>query len=159
MTRLQSERLTESRGTRGYPPVDASLLDDPRYHDACILHPLPRVDELDYALDDDDRAVYFKQAAYGVPVRMALLAALLGLDETVLSETGPAETHKVEKRPTEPCSNPRCVTGAGSEQPHIVPTYRCDTDGSACVYCGHEIPTSHPSMTVEPTAARRESSS
>ena len=43
------------------------------------MHPLPRVGELDAAFDSDRRAVYFEQAAYGVPVRMALISLLLGL--------------------------------------------------------------------------------
>ncbi len=43
------------------------------------MHPLPRVGELDAAFDTDRRAVYFEQAAYGVPVRMALISLLLGL--------------------------------------------------------------------------------
>ena len=45
-----------------------------------MLHPLPRVGELDADIDSDRRAVYFEQAAYGVPVRMALIALLLGLN-------------------------------------------------------------------------------
>ena len=40
------------------------------------MHPLPRVDELSPELDKDRRGIYFKQAAYGVPVRMALLEFL-----------------------------------------------------------------------------------
>ena len=40
------------------------------------MHPLPRVDELSPELDRDKRGIYFKQAAYGVPVRMALLKFL-----------------------------------------------------------------------------------
>ena len=43
-----------------------------------ILDPLPRIDEIDTEVDDLPNAVYFKQASYGVPVRMALLAMLLG---------------------------------------------------------------------------------
>ncbi|MBU6323063.1 MAG: aspartate carbamoyltransferase [Patescibacteria group bacterium] len=43
-----------------------------------IMHPLPRVDEIDVAVDTSPHAVYFKQAKYGVHVRMALLADLLG---------------------------------------------------------------------------------
>ena len=46
--------------------------------DALVMHPLPRVDELHYDIDADPRAAYFRQAAYGVPVRMALVAAMLG---------------------------------------------------------------------------------
>lgn len=41
------------------------------------MHPLPRVDEIHTELDMDERAVYFKQAQYGMYVRMALLALVL----------------------------------------------------------------------------------
>lgn len=44
-----------------------------------ILHPLPRVNEISVEVDDDPRAVYFKQAKYGVYVRMALIMTLLEL--------------------------------------------------------------------------------
>lgn len=47
--------------------------------DMLILHPLPRVNEISVEVDDDPRAVYFKQAQYGVYVRMALIMTLLGL--------------------------------------------------------------------------------
>ena len=45
--------------------------------DMLVLHPLPRVNEISVEVDDDERAVYFKQAKYGVYVRMALIATLL----------------------------------------------------------------------------------
>lgn len=45
-----------------------------------VLHPLPRVNEISVEVDDDPRAAYFKQAQYGVYVRMALILTLLGLD-------------------------------------------------------------------------------
>ena len=44
-----------------------------------VLHPLPRVNEISVEVDDDPRAAYFKQAQYGVYVRMALILTLLGL--------------------------------------------------------------------------------
>ena len=44
-----------------------------------VLHPLPRVNEISVDVDDDPRAAYFKQAQYGVYVRMALILTLLGL--------------------------------------------------------------------------------
>ena len=44
-----------------------------------VLHPLPRVNEISVEIDDDPRAAYFKQAQYGVYVRMALIYTLLGL--------------------------------------------------------------------------------
>lgn len=64
-------------------PRDASTFSFTREHaqmmhgDAIILHPLPRNSELATNVDDDPRAWYFKQAKYGVPVRMALLRLLL----------------------------------------------------------------------------------
>lgn len=45
--------------------------------DMLILHPLPRVNEISVEVDDDPRAVYFRQAQYGVYVRMALILTLL----------------------------------------------------------------------------------
>ena len=48
--------------------------------DMLILHPLPRVNEIAVEVDDDPRAVYFKQAQYGVYVRMALILTLLGIE-------------------------------------------------------------------------------
>jgi len=47
--------------------------------DMTILHPLPRVNEIAVEIDDDPRAAYFKQAQYGVYVRMALIITLLGI--------------------------------------------------------------------------------
>jgi aspartate carbamoyltransferase catalytic subunit len=47
--------------------------------DMVILHPLPRVNEIAPELDSDPRAVYFKQARYGMYIRMALLASILGV--------------------------------------------------------------------------------
>lgn len=44
-----------------------------------VLHPLPRVNEISVEIDDDPRAAYFKQAQFGVYVRMALILTLLGL--------------------------------------------------------------------------------
>ena len=48
--------------------------------DMIVLHPLPRVNEISVEVDDDPRASYFKQAQYGVNVRMALIMTLLNLE-------------------------------------------------------------------------------
>jgi len=47
--------------------------------DLCIMHPLPRVNEISVKVDDDPRACYFKQAMYGKYMRMALILKLLGI--------------------------------------------------------------------------------
>ena len=49
--------------------------------DMLVLHPLPRVNEIAVEVDDDPRAVYFKQAEFGVYARMALIITLLGYKE------------------------------------------------------------------------------
>lgn len=46
------------------------------------MHPLPRLDEISKDFDNDPRAAYFRQAEYGMYVRMALLASVLGANNT-----------------------------------------------------------------------------
>jgi aspartate carbamoyltransferase catalytic subunit len=77
VTRFQKERWADK--DQPYPRIDKKFLNAPKYSGASVLHPLPRVGELDASLDTDIRAIYFQQAAYGVPVRMALISLLLGL--------------------------------------------------------------------------------
>jgi aspartate carbamoyltransferase catalytic subunit len=74
-TRIRPERLPDGHGAKRYA-IDSALLRKMR-SDAFILHPLPRTVELDKAVDDDPRALYFRQAANGLYVRMALLTMLL----------------------------------------------------------------------------------
>ncbi len=79
VTRIQKERFPDKQE---YERVKQSYLIDRRLlekakRDAIILHPLPRVDEVTYDVDDDPRARYFKQASYGKDVRAALLALIL----------------------------------------------------------------------------------
>ncbi|MGN0386510.1 MAG: aspartate carbamoyltransferase [Lachnospiraceae bacterium] len=83
MTRVQKERFFNEED---YVRLkDFYILDSAKMElagkDMLILHPLPRVNEISVELDDDPRAVYFKQAQYGVYVRMALILTLLGLAE------------------------------------------------------------------------------
>ena len=75
------------------------------------MHPLPRTDELAYELDADPRAVYFEQAAAGVPVRMALIAWLLENGPARTPDQAPAPTALRFKAETAPrCNNPNCIT-------------------------------------------------
>jgi aspartate carbamoyltransferase catalytic subunit len=80
VTRIQKERFpdpAEYEKVKGSYRVDLELLDRAK-KTMIILHPLPKVDEIDLQVDDSGFAKYFQQAAYGVPVRMALLSLLLG---------------------------------------------------------------------------------
>ena len=81
MTRVQKERFfNEADYIR---LQDSFILDERKLLDAkedlCIMHPLPRVNEISTKVDDDPRACYFKQALYGKYVRMALIMTLLGV--------------------------------------------------------------------------------
>jgi len=81
MTRVQKERFfNEDDYIR---LKDRFILDQEKMELApesmIVLHPLPRVNEIDYAIDEDPRALYFKQAKYGMYARMALMLKLLGV--------------------------------------------------------------------------------
>ena len=79
-TRIQRERFGdrphEYEQARGKYIIDQTVLDCMR-KGAIVMHPLPRVDEIDTAVDGDPRAAYFRQAHNGLYVRMALLRMLL----------------------------------------------------------------------------------
>ncbi|MBQ1849544.1 MAG: aspartate carbamoyltransferase, partial [Lachnospiraceae bacterium] len=81
MTRVQKERFFNEED---YVRLkDFYILDTTKMQlakeDMLVLHPLPRVNEISVEVDDDPRAAYFRQAQYGVYVRMALILTLLGL--------------------------------------------------------------------------------
>jgi aspartate carbamoyltransferase catalytic subunit len=74
-TRIRPQRAADAGGNLRYA-IDSSVLRQMR-QDAMILHPLPRTVELDKTVDADPRAMYFRQAANGLYVRMALLTMLM----------------------------------------------------------------------------------
>ncbi|GAA0085240.1 aspartate carbamoyltransferase [Clostridium sp. CTA-7] len=81
MTRIQKERFfNEEEYIR---LKDSYILDVEKMNlakkDMIVMHPLPRVNEISIEVDKDERACYFKQAEYGMYVRMALIAKLLGV--------------------------------------------------------------------------------
>ena len=83
MTRIQKERFfNEDEYLR---LKDSYILDAHKMErakkDMIVMHPLPRVNEIDIEVDKDVRAAYFKQAEFGMYVRMALIAKLLGVVE------------------------------------------------------------------------------
>lgn len=83
MTRVQKERFfseDEYLRMKNFYILDEAKLELAK-PDMFILHPLPRVNEISVEVDDDPRAAYFKQAQFGVYVRMALIMTLLGLNK------------------------------------------------------------------------------
>ncbi|MEM7534890.1 MAG: aspartate carbamoyltransferase [Chloroflexota bacterium] len=80
VTRVQKERFTdlaEYDRVKDYYIVDPALMSQAK-EQMIVMHPLPRVSEISYAVDDDPRAAYFRQMRNGLYIRMALLAAVLG---------------------------------------------------------------------------------
>jgi aspartate carbamoyltransferase catalytic subunit len=80
VTRVQKERFTDEIV---YESVKGAYVIDPKVLKAAkermiVMHPLPRVGEISMEVDDDPRAAYFRQMEYGLYVRMALLAMVLG---------------------------------------------------------------------------------
>jgi aspartate carbamoyltransferase len=80
VTRVQKERFTDEAV---YESVKGAYVIDPKVMKAArermiVMHPLPRVGEIAPEFDDDPRAAYFRQMEYGLYVRMALLAMVLG---------------------------------------------------------------------------------
>ncbi len=81
MTRVQRERFFNEEDylrLKDYYILNKSKLEKAK-DDLCIMHPLPRVNEISTEVDDDPRACYFKQANYGKYIRMALILRLLDI--------------------------------------------------------------------------------
>src|SRR5271155_4746063 len=150
VTRFQKERWSDKE--RPYPKIDAKFLGEAKYSQASVMHPLPRVNELDAALDSDRRAIYFRQAAYGVPVRMALISLLLRLHRNKSLHTfagGFAEPdHPVYVQPIGTgvhCGNKNCITADPAERQYAANKFYVVEENSAqrcklrCLYCETDI--------------------
>jgi aspartate carbamoyltransferase catalytic subunit len=151
VTRLQKERQSPTGEVqelkKGYPVVDKRLLKGKAFKKTLVMHPLPRVDELTHEMDADPRSMYFKQAAYGMPVRMALLALLLGAKEVTITEEEDSFIRKVDypvyKRDSGvKCPNINCVSNQETEVRYIKPEFKIVSREPLtlrCVYCDHEL--------------------
>jgi aspartate carbamoyltransferase catalytic subunit len=150
VTRFQKERWADK--DQSYPTVDADFLKQPEFSQASVLHPLPRVSELDAAVDSDSRAVYFQQAAYGVPIRMALIALLLGIRKGKSLRRFAGGFDK-ERLPSYDCPrdeglqciNANCIVNERSERPyvrnrfHVVKAAAPPSYKLRCAYCETDI--------------------
>ena len=134
MTRIQRERFDDPWEYERLK--DSYVLDTEKMKLAkekmCLLHPLPRVNEISVRVDDDPRAAYFRQALNGKYMRMALILKLL--DEAARNPAKEAiDTTGLEYARV--CRNPKCITQTEQELPQL---FRC-TDKAAdihrCIYC------------------------
>jgi aspartate carbamoyltransferase catalytic subunit len=125
MTRIQKERFAD----RDAPYIGNFILDTAKMKyaksDLIILHPLPRVDEITPDVDDDPRALYFKQAKYGVFVRMALILHTLENRFPQKLLTGETSDKLI-------CNNPKCVTRT---EDYLPKTFIKTENGFVCEYC------------------------
>ena len=131
MTRIQRERFRSPEEYAKQAGVyrltaDKMALARP---DLSVLHPLPKVDEIAYELDDDPRCYYFEQAENGMFIRMALVAKLIDTERV-----GRSPAYPLPEKPF--CKNPRCITN----HEKYLPLMTKEVDGEVrCHYCDHEI--------------------
>jgi aspartate carbamoyltransferase catalytic subunit len=148
VTRFQSERWSGAAGE--YPMVNADFLRSDKYRRSAVMHPLPRVSELDLSLDRDKRATWFEQAAYGVPIRMALLASLLPGKRHELKRFaggfrgGAVPIYDVKPPSDIVCANGDCIVHDPIERPYTVNKFHLVASQPArlrCFYCETDIQT------------------
>jgi len=129
MTRIQQERFASEE--EYLAQKNTYVLDKKKMliagKDMIVMHPLPRVDEITVDVDDDERAMYFKQAKYGMYVRMALIM-------TILNDKKPSETLKGKVFSGVKCSNPKCIT---NHEEYLPKSFRASRDETLleCEYC------------------------
>lgn len=157
MTRVQRERFddeAEYERVAGCFVLNAEMLKLAK-PEMIVMHPLPRVDEIATDVDDDPRAQYFRQAAGGVPVRMALMSLLLGTEPEIDRRgtfgfgSAPVQTSADDQEMTcshvenetveikdKKCPNRKCITTAEKglkslfiKMPH----------GICCAYCEDKV--------------------
>ncbi|MFC2043838.1 aspartate carbamoyltransferase [Chloroflexota bacterium] len=144
VTRLQTERRAQS--PQNYIVLDKELLSEFKKK-PLVMHPLPRMNELAYELDSYPKSVYFQQAAYGVPVRMALIALLLGATDIKLTERGRPFASQIAYEEYEraigiQCPNSNCISNNEREKRYILPDFKMLRDEALtlrCVYCEQEV--------------------
>lgn len=147
VTRFQKERWADK--DQDYPRIDAGFLKGKKYSHTALLHPLPRVGELDISLDSDPRAAYFRQAAFGVPIRMALIALLLGVEKKKALERFPngfrALPHAIYDQPHDfgiRCANPNCIVHDTMERQYTRNKFHIIEQPARrlrCYYCESDI--------------------
>ena len=135
MTRVQRERFSDPAV---YERLKDSYILGPEQmklakEHMCVLHPLPRVNEISVAVDDDPRAAYFRQALNGKYMRMALILMLLKEAE----ENPTREPLTGDLRYDLTCRNPRCISASEQELPQIFRLTDKAANIHRCIYCEH----------------------
>lgn len=128
MTRIQKERFSsdaeyDNQSSRFV--LDCKKMKHGK-KDLIVLHPLPRVNEISIEVDDDPRALYFKQANYGMYVRMALILIIINYK----LETKPLIKGEIKNDLF--CTNKKCITELESYLPR---SFIRNNSTFECEYC------------------------
>ena len=135
MTRPQTERYDDAEDTAKYLRLGKRSLAAESLRDAVVMHPLPRRDEISSDIDEDPRSIYFKQAARGVPIRMSILARLMGRLDESLDEPPPQARMYTVPIGGNPCPNVGCISR--TEQRHVEPHFRLASRTPMRAHCGY----------------------
>ena len=133
MTRIQRERFPDpfeyERLKDSYILTKEKML--LAKSDMVVLHPLPRVNEISVAVDDDPRAAYFRQVAYGKYIRMALILKLLEESDGRCDalDTDGMIVDRIH------CDNPRCITSVEQELAQVFRMVDPERKICRCLYC------------------------
>ncbi len=134
MTRVQRERFKTEEEYERLKNCYILTLDKLKNakDDLCIMHPLPRVNEIAPEVDDDKRACYFKQMLNGKYIRMALILKLLEAKEKgeKAKEVSLNTVKDVYK-----CTNRRCITNNELGIPEVFKLVDEKTNLYRCIYC------------------------
>ena len=138
MTRIQRERFDDPAE---YDRLkDSYVLDTEKMKLAkekmAVLHPLPRVNEISVAVDDDPRAAYFRQALNGKFMRMALILKLLAEAEENPVKEAVDTTDLLRDRI---CRNPKCITQTEQELPQLARVTDKENNICRCIYCEQKV--------------------
>ena len=137
MTRIQRERFEDPWEYERLK--DSYILNTEKMQLAkekmCVMHPLPRVNEISVKVDDDPRAAYFRQALNGKYMRMALILKLLEEaknPEKVTLDTSDLVSGKI-------CNNPKCISAVEQELPHLSRVTDAAENIHRCIYCEQRV--------------------
>ncbi|MDO5015164.1 MAG: aspartate carbamoyltransferase [Clostridia bacterium] len=129
MTRIQRERFDKEEDYQRQKGIFILTVDKMKKakEDMIIMHPLPKVDEIDVEVDDDKRAKYFEQARYGLFARMALIIKMLESDNKSTAQYDLSDSL---------CKNPKCIT---QTETYLKPYVSTVGENKYCAYCDTKI--------------------
>ncbi len=136
MTRIQMERFEDAneyeKVKHAFNISKASILGKCK-DDMIIMHPLPRVDEINIDLDNTKYAKYFIQARNGVPTRMAMMALASGVIESKYKRK--EIPYEIKENNKIVCTNSKCITHFEQTKNKVIKKEY----GDFCYYCNREI--------------------